>query len=1054
MITTINRKLGFLRTALAVGVAIPIVAGFSAFAQDPASSPAANSPAQPLNAPGAAGAAPVTGNEPAQSATGQVAETERIIVTGSNIPTAQEVGPNPVLNINRDLINKSGERSAEELIKDLPVANGGGVPISNNGTGFTPGASAISLRGLGPEATLVLVDGRRIAPYPIGNGGTSSFFDLRSIPEAAIESIEILKDGASTAYGADAVAGVVNIKLRHDYKGAEATAEYGNTLDKDSGEYRFSMIFGVGNDTTQMTGAMNFYHRNSIFNRDRGFSAVPPFLSSNSTPENLQLSYEAVVAAGGTPPAGFGPGDFFFGHAPFGSGGNSPASAYTYTAGRSSFFDYNKFSSSYPEIENYGGFFNFTHKIFGDQMVLFGDMFYENTSSHDELAPSATGSFQTAGQVTLAIPPNNPGPLLTYPDGTTIGPTRESVGLPADAYNPFNPFQQVISGGSRARLLEFGNRLFDNVTDNFLATIGLRGDKLFDGSWGYNGGFRYNKVKETATGTLVSTSRFLQTLNQNDPIFQPGGVLAGAVAFNPFGDADHGPAIPTNQAVVDYATVHPKDVDTSEVAVLDLNIYTTELFKLPAGGVGFAFGGQFRREQLTQDVDQLNLDGDIIGSSPSASTQAGRKDWALYAEADIPFFSPTFSFPGFYSLNLTAAVRYEEFENNNSNVAVPKFGIRWQPFDETLTIRSTIGKGFREPSLIELYGSPTSALTGAQDILPASLGGPATPVRLPDGSLNPARFEPEEPVVFTSTPTLQPEDSVSFTAGVVYTPKWVPGLTMSIDVWDTERTGVVVISNTGDVLQRELNGAAGTGQGLLPGERVERDPGTHIISRIFVPFINSGSLKANGIDFGLQYVLTTNFGTFTSLTNATWLNSYQFSGAPGAPEAELAGYTTDPFASNDGYIKWRGIHRLDWNWNGWDLIGTLRYVDGFHDRKPDGRIHYTSQTWTVDGQLSYDFTFVPPVENQPVSGYSKDAKDMERGKDGKTMETSASQTANYGLPIWQRVLNGTTITLGCNNIFGQDPPVSYGFGGNSTKYPGFLYDATGRFVYVSLTKKF
>ncbi len=180
-----------------------MLAGSGAFAQEP--SPAANQPA------------------------GATAEAERIIVTGSNIPTAQEVGPNPVLNINRDLINKSGERTAEELIKNLPVANGGGVPISNNATGFTPGASAISLRGLGPEATLVLIDGRRIAPYPIGNGGTSSFFDLRSIPEAAIESIEILKDGASTTYGADAIAGVVNIKLRKDYQGAEASIEYGNT---------------------------------------------------------------------------------------------------------------------------------------------------------------------------------------------------------------------------------------------------------------------------------------------------------------------------------------------------------------------------------------------------------------------------------------------------------------------------------------------------------------------------------------------------------------------------------------------------------------------------------------------------------------------------------------------------------------------------------------------------------------------------------------------------------------------------------------------------------
>ena len=405
MITSVIRKFGLLRTSLAVGAAIPILVGSGAFAQEP--SPAAQAVAAP-------GATPTAAAAPAGGGT---AETERIIVTGSNIPTAQEVGPNPVLNINRDLINKSGERTAEELIKNLPVANGGGVPISNNGTGFTPGASAISLRGLGPEATLVLVDGRRIAPYPIGNGGTSSFFDLRSIPEAAIESIEILKDGASTTYGADAVAGVVNIKLRHDYKGAEATFEYGNTLDKDSGEIRGSVIFGVGDENTTITGSMNYYKRNSIFNRDRGFSLKPPFLSSNATPYNLQLSADVVVAAG-VDPAVLPHDDegnlvpVIFGTAPTGSNGLSPASDYIYAPfrprGPGSIlpgFDFNLFSSSFPTIENYGGFANFTHKIFGDQMVLFGDVFYEFTTSHDELAPTATGNFETPGSTTIAIPP-------------------------------------------------------------------------------------------------------------------------------------------------------------------------------------------------------------------------------------------------------------------------------------------------------------------------------------------------------------------------------------------------------------------------------------------------------------------------------------------------------------------------------------------------------------------------------------------------------------------------------------------------------------------------
>ena len=1051
MIRNIITKFGFLRTALAVGAAIPILAGSVAFAQEQAQT--GLSPDEPLNAPGATGAgvAGSKANAIGPIGVGGVAETERIIVTGSNIPTAQEVGPNPVLNINRDLINKSGSRTAEELIKDLPVANGGGVPISNNATGFTPGASAISLRGLGPQETLVLLDGRRVAPYPVGAGGTASFFDLRSIPEAAIESIEILKDGASTTYGADAVAGVVNIKLRHDYKGAEASLSYGNTLDKDSGEFRASLIFGAGDGTTQVTGTMNYYKRNSIFNRDRGYSAVPPFLSSNSTPYNLQLSSAVVVAAGVDPAVLPKDSDgnllpVIFGTAPNGSGGNSPASAYIYGRSRvrAAFsilpgFDFNQFSGSYPALENYGGFANFSHKIFGEQMVLFGDVFYEYSSSHNELAPTATNNFQTPGAVPIAIPPGTNLNGVAPPNT----PTFEELALPPDAVNPFNPFNQIISGGSRARFLEFGNRIYDDTTDNFLATLGLKGDKLFDGTWGYDTGFRYNNIKHTSQASVVSNSRLSQILNQNSVVFAQGGALAGGTAFNPFADALNGPPVPTNAADIAYATIHPKNVDVSEIATLDLNIYTTSLFKLPAGGVGFAFGGQFRKEQLTQDTDQLSLDGDIAGSSTGASTAAGRKDWALYAEANIPITSPTFSFPGFYSLELSAAVRYEVFENNNTNVAVPKFGIRWQPIDESLTIRATIGKGFREPSLIELYGSPTSALTQVTDTLPTSLGGP--PVPIGDAS----RTEPEQNVVFTSSPVLQPEDSVSFTTGLVWTPKFVPGLTASVDIWDIEQSGLVILSSIPGILNREQFG------GLLPGEIVERGP-TGYIDRIFVPFINSGNVQANGIDFGLQYIYPTSFGTFTSLTNVTWVNKYQYQLTTGGKTTQVNGVSVASVAavSNDGYLRWRGNHRLDWNWNGWDIIGTIRYLDGFKELKPDGRNHYVSQTWTVDGQASYDFTFVPPVENQPVPGYSKDAKDMSMGKDGKPTESAMTQTSTYSTPVWQRVLNGTTITVGCNNIFGVDPPQAYGFGGNSTNYPGFLYDATGRFVYVQLTKKF
>src|SRR6266566_5061828 len=246
--------------SLAVQIGISLLITFSAMAQNPATPP---------------GPAPGMAAAPAAVSGGAEATAERVIVTGSNIPTAEEVGPNPVLNYNRDVIEKVGERTTEQFLRDLPIANAFGVPVSNNenGTNTAVGAASIALRGFDARATLVLLDGRRVAVYPTGNNPglvNVMFVDLNSIPQAAIESIEILKDGASTTYGADAVAGVVNLKMRHNYDGAESRVEYGNTLDKDSGLFDSYGIFGVGKGDNNITGVLNYKHNNSIAKRERG----------------------------------------------------------------------------------------------------------------------------------------------------------------------------------------------------------------------------------------------------------------------------------------------------------------------------------------------------------------------------------------------------------------------------------------------------------------------------------------------------------------------------------------------------------------------------------------------------------------------------------------------------------------------------------------------------------------------------------------------------------------------------------------------------------------
>jgi iron complex outermembrane receptor protein len=970
-----------------------------------------------------------------------VATAERVIVTGSNIPTAEEVGPNPVDTYGRDNINKAGERTTEQFLQSLPTVNANVVPISNNenGSNTAVGAATIALRGFDARATLILIDGRRVAPYPTGNNPglvNVMFVDLNSIPQAAIESIEILKDGASTTYGADAVAGVVNIKMRHNYDGAESSVEYGNTLDKDSSEFAASAIFGVGNNKdTNITGVLNYYHRNSIANRDRGFSAMPPFLSSNASPYNLQLSSDVVAAAGGP---NLNPGGTVFAGAPSGTNGLAPPNTYLYSAtarirsgaGILPGFNFNEFSLSFPESERYGVYLSADHKIFGDQMVVYADGFYQNVKTHNELAPPATGSFQTLGQVTLAIPPHSPIAPGAEPPNT---PTHAETGLPANAFNPFNPFQQIISGGTRARLAEFGNRLFDNETDAWLSTIGLKGDKLFDGNWGYDTGFRYSQLKNVQTGQQVSISRFNRILNQADPIFDPNSseFIGTTTAFNPFGDFRV--PIPSNDATVEFARVHPKDEDISKIATVDGTIYTTSLFELPAGGIGFAVGGQFRRETLEETPDMLNVEGDVSGNSPVPPARGGRKSYAFYAETSIPIFSPTNAIPGFRSLEFTAAGRFEEFRNNDTNVLVPKVGMRWQPFDEQLTLRSTWGEGFRQPSLEELFGSPLSTLEPSHD------------------PKNGGAFEPETNTLISSNPGLQPEDSRSFSAGIVYTPKYVPGLNLSVDFWDTERTGVVTAPIADQVLQRELTGT------LLPGEAVERDIGGNI-TRVLIRNQNVGNQEARGFDFGLQYQRETPWGVLTSFTQVTYLDEFIFQGFIfrefGPDNGNLAGRTTNPGLSDEGWYKWKGTSRLDWTWKGFDILATVHYTDGFHEFTPNLHQHWVHQTFFFDVQGSYDFTALLPVEANPVPGYSKGEKEIVRGKDGAAIETASAQTTNYGRSVMDHLLRGTVVSIGCNNVFGQDPPKAYGEGGNAVGYPGFTYDATGRFVYGRITKKF
>ncbi|MGH7937271.1 MAG: TonB-dependent receptor domain-containing protein, partial [Bryobacteraceae bacterium] len=608
--------------------------------------------------------------------------------------------------IDRAEIEKSGDRTTEELLRSQPVANANGVPSQGNQGAIADGqaGASIALRGLDPGATLVLINGHRIAPQPSGTfSGFETFFDLNTIPRAAIGSVEILKFDASTIYGADAIAGVVNFKLRRGYRDAEVNVEYGNTTDKDSGEFAASLVFGLGDDKTRISGVLNYYRRNSIFRRDRAYDRDTPatFPSTTASPFNLEVSRSAAEAAAGRPIMEVDLRlDTFFAHAPFFTNGTAPASSYVFTADPSVTFPVYRYFPDLSGTERYGAFLSAEHKIFGDQMVVSADLFFQRAKVRQEVPPTPTFAFQDPSQggsiPPLAIPPRVPGL-------TSGGPSYEDVGLPADAYNPFNPFPQIISGFSQGRLFELGAREFDTTVDSVFSTVGLSGDKLFDGHWGYDATFRYSEIESDLVARAVSISRFQRTLNAADPIFDPASpeFIGTTIPYNPF--TDYRVPVANNYRLAAFTEIHPRKVDRTSLATVDVNIHTTELFHLPAGSVGFAFGAQFRHETLDQNPGPAFQSGDAwlgVFLPVSGSDQS----YAGYVEASVPVVGGDYAVAGFHALDITTAARYEAF-SNDSNALVPKFGIRWQPWDDSLTIRSTWAEGFRSPTLAQSFFS-------------------------------------------------------------------------------------------------------------------------------------------------------------------------------------------------------------------------------------------------------------------------------------------------------------------------------------------------------------
>src|SRR5438094_1336091 len=579
-----------------------------------------------------------------------IAEVERVVVTGSNIPTAEEIGPNPVDTYRPADIEKLGIRNATDLQTFLPQE--GGATTNLNGTGGD-GTVQINLRGLRTKEGLVLVDGKRVAFGSLAGAGSSQGEDINLIPFPMIDHIDILKDGASAVYGSDAIGGVTNFFLIHKFRGLEIGGSYGNTnlgASNDMGEWEAWLKAGTGDDKTDLVLIADFWERTGgIFSRDRDLSANAFFKPFGGFEARSQDEPGSI----GGDPQGFRLIRNWFSvpnSPPAHSAPNVATSPYytnnvPYPAGIFALYNYAALTSALPPADRQSYYGSFMRDLCDKYLTIFADFKYVRTYFNPSLAAveftpdpfKQPGTDNPFSQFGISVPIQNPFNPFTVADATIANFFPDGSGLPVTTGVRFRGINDT---GPRSEKFTYWDTLFD---------VGLKGEMGEFGdyfkTWNWETGFRYsrNEGQNLSTGD-VSQPGLRDALLDTDP----------ATAFNPFLGFLGQNSKAARSGV--YVTLHNTGQFELPLAYFHLN---GDLFNLPAGPVSFAAGLEYHGERMTRDRDSLNQTFSSIGSVDGQGFRANRDVWSIYEEVRIPFTSPTWNFPGFYSLEVDFAEREE-----------------------------------------------------------------------------------------------------------------------------------------------------------------------------------------------------------------------------------------------------------------------------------------------------------------------------------------------------------------------------------------------------------
>ncbi len=996
--------------------------------------------------------------------------TPVIVVTGSQIRGAQVDDVLPVTVVGEDLIDSIDPSSGDEIFRAIPQA--GSVEFNEQSTaGGVNGArgdiASINLRGLGTGNTLLLVNGRRMLLNP---GFQTELFvpvvspDTNTIAPGSVRRVEVLRDGASAVYGADAVAGVVNTILRGNRNGGFVQ---GNVRMSDgtgllnyriNGGYGFDFADGRGN----LTVYGGYFYENGLRAEDRDFSAssdLRPFLVGTDFEGDTQFDNRSINSPWGafdiqgssatsSNTTDLRDDDFHLQPcAIFGANGAADSDGRVIDLGNGVCADnggtidrdlrYNIGGQRflYSQKKRYNAQALFNYELSDSAEFYFEGSYYrsENFREREQstmlsavpLGVEATAFWNPLGATTLADGSPNPNRV---DNGIGSGVTADGRDLLMEDY----------------RFVDAGPRLGSVTKNEFRLVAGLKGDL---GGWDYDTGVLYAQANSTdLTRNRISNTLVQDAINRTD-----------ATAYNPFNGGcfltefgtDSIDCTPNPQSVIDDITIDVTRKGETTLALADFKISRPDLFDLPAGGVGFAAGVEFRRETFIDDRDD-RLDGtitftnavngdtfgsDVVGSSPSPDTSGNREVYSAFAEALVPLVSEDMDIPLINSLELQLAARFEEF-SDSSSAFVPRAALAWRPFEDLL-FRGAWSQGFRAPNLIQINDLGTTrsnSVVQAVECVAEIIKGDEDDV--PDcgtsGTID----------LRTGAKDLDPEDTESINFGVVLTPSFIPGLTLTADYWQVEQEGIIgIFGNRNALLLDLLLRLQGSSNPNVVRDAPDQDQldlyaGTGInpagdIQQILNPYRNLDGRKSEGLDFSVLYEFPTSFGDFDIQLNAARLIGFEQNAGADAdllftdlqpalaaiPElsvsdvAALAPFGFGELIEIDGRPKWRASGSVAWESGPVRVNFFGRYVGEVFD--PGAQQDDTAEFFRVDDWFTLNFGISYKIENDTA-------------------------------------LDGTRLRFGVNNIFNEGPPLadeSFGFYGS-------LHSGRGRQFSIDLRKDF